>query len=259
MLTIYSFATTCRASSAYIVPSLLVFASFIYCLPAIPYAGESSYIFLLAALVLHVLSLHLPIAPGLNFIPAPRHTLPLATLLWTEFTATFRTIVLFYLPAFLLATYLLSIALVDSIPQGPDPNVLSLLAAPMDSRQVFVALWIIIVLLILISTGLLIMHKPSSTSPEQSCDPWDRYSQAVGHCARRVFIRVLTDYSTPYFFPAPFNLLQVILIRLPAAILHWTGGVKLQMVQDAEAILWRCTIGLVAMLVEGICLIWRSS
>lgn len=259
VLILYSFASICRASSAYIVPSLLAFVSFIYCLPAFPYAGESPYILLLAALVLHTISLHLPIAPGLNFIYAPRQSLPLATLLWAEFTTTFSTILLFYFPAFVLASYLLSVALADSIPQGPNPDVFRLLAAPMETRQAFVALWVVIVLLILISTGQLIMFKSSSNSSEQSSDPWDRYSRTIGLRARRRFVRVLTDYSTPYFFPVPLNLLQVLLIRLPAGILHWTAGVKLRMVQHVEAVLWRCTVGPIAMLVEGICLIWRSS
>lgn len=258
-LIVYSFASICRASSPYIVPSLLVFVSFIYCLPAFPYAGESPYIFILAALVLHILSLHLPIAPGLNFIMPPRQNLPLATLLWTEFTTTFSTILLFYFPAFLLASYLLSIALADSIPQGPDPDAFRLLAAPMETRQGFVALWIVIFLLIIVSTGQLIIFKSSSNFSDQPSDPWDRYSKPVGLRARRIFIRALTDYSTPYFFPVPFNLLQVLLIRLPSGVLHWTAGVKLRVVYHAEAVLWRVTVGPIAMLVEVVSLIWRSS
>lgn len=189
----------------------------------------------------------------------PRQNLPLATLLWTEFTTTFSTILLFYFPAFLLASYLLSIALADSIPQGPDPDAFRLLAAPTETRQGFVALWIVIFLLIIVSTGQLIIFKSSPNLSDQPSDPWDRYSKPVGLRARRIFIRALTDYSTPYFFPVPFNLLQVLLIRLPSGVLHWTAGVKLRVVYHAEAVLWRVTVGPIAMLVEVVSLIWRSS
>ncbi|KAH9025851.1 hypothetical protein EDB85DRAFT_2292086 [Lactarius pseudohatsudake] len=121
-------------------PFVLVAGAFFFSLPRNPLPGDTSYSVLLCALFLHVLLLHRPRTPSPNFLVSPEVTLPLATLLWHEFTRTLYPGVLFYLPATLLASFYLSVALEDSVPHFP---TLSTLAgpAPMEARVTFTLLW----------------------------------------------------------------------------------------------------------------------
>ncbi|TFY56405.1 hypothetical protein EVG20_g8934 [Dentipellis fragilis] len=207
----------------HIIPSILVILAFMSSLPSAPFAGETSYTILLFALVLHVLILHLPRPPSPNFFLAPDISLPLSTLLWYEFSRTLFPVLLFYLPAFLISTYLLSVAIADSFPHFP-PGLMLFASSPMETRQALLILWGIIYFLILASTALLVLFSASLLSlPQRPSSTWDRYSRPVGLQARRLFVATVTAYATPHPFPPPFNLLWVVFIWLPTTMLRVFG------------------------------------
>ncbi|KAI0321697.1 hypothetical protein OF83DRAFT_1050784 [Amylostereum chailletii] len=260
LLIIYSVASLCRLWTAYVVPCSLVALTFLFSLPATPLPGEITYGILLGSFVLHILLLHLPRTPSPNFLFAPEVTLPLSTLLWHEFTWTLYPALLFYFPAFLLSSYLLSVALMDSIPVFTVGTVFTLIrAAPMATREAFVALWATVILLILTSTTLLVLFSASVlSSSTYTSGPWDRYSQPVGQHARRIFVTAVLAYSSEHFFPPPFNLLQLVFIHPPVVILRLFGKRDLRFILRVESVLWRGTVGLCALVVAGIWL-WISS
>ncbi|KAI0053283.1 hypothetical protein FA95DRAFT_717743 [Auriscalpium vulgare] len=257
LLIIYSIASLCRSWNAYVVPCVLVSSAFILSLPSSPFPGDSSYSVLLVAFCVHIMLLHLPRTPSPNFILAPDVTLPLSTLLWYEFTRTLYPVVLFYLPAILVSTYFLSVALADSIPRFVVLPFTT--ASPMETREAFVLLWALIGFLVVSSTILLVLFSASmmATSP-RPLSPWDRYSQPVGYQARRIFTTAVITYSAPNFFPPPFNLLDLFFIRLPTVILRIAGRKDLSFMNRTRIILWRCTVAPIGLVVAG-CWLWAAS
>lgn len=245
LLIIYAVASLCRRWTSYAIPYLLVLSAFLSSLPSFPSSGDTSYILLLVALVLHILLLHLPRPPSPNFFVNAHISLPLSTLLWYEFTRTVCSALVFYFPAFLLSCYLVSLSLADSIPHFP--RIQNLIAAPIETRQAFAVLWAIVVYLICVSIGLLVLFSASLLSlSNRPSNPWDRFSRPVGLQARRIFIFTVAMYNTPYFFPPPFNLIQLIFIRLPVIALHLAGQKEPLFMRVVESMLWRCTVGFIS-------------
>ncbi|KAI0307846.1 hypothetical protein B0F90DRAFT_1621325 [Multifurca ochricompacta] len=259
LLIIYSTASLIRPPPTFLVaPFVLVTGAFFFSLPSTPLPGDTSYSILLGALILHVLLLHLPRTPSPNFLVSPEVTLPLATLLWHEFTRTLYPGILFYLPAAFLASFFLSVALEDSIPHFP--TALNLVGpAPMEIRMAFFTLWSILLLLMLASTALLVLFSASllPISSRMAC-PWDRYSVAVGLRSRRIFVAAVSGYSVPYYFPPPFNLLQVLFICTPRYLSRQFGWKESPVIEQFEGILWHFTTGLLGFLVAGCCWLWTT-
>lgn len=261
-LMIYSTASLLRPPLTFLVaPFVLVAGAFFSSLPQNPLPGDTSYSILLCALPLHVLSLHLPRTPSPNFLVSPKVTLPLATLLWHEFTRTLYPGVLFYLPATLVAFFFLSVALEDSIPHFLlTLSTLAGLPAPMEARVTFTVLWATLVFLMIVSSVLLVLFSASRLAPisSQAVCPWDRYSVAVGLRSRRIFATAVAAYSVPYHFPPPFNLLQVLLVHIPRRLLRLFGRKEAPVIEQVEGILWNLTTGLLAFVVAG-CWLWTAS
>ena len=258
LLMIYSAASLFRRPTFLIAPFAFVAGAFLFTLPSPPFPGDTSYSFLLGALLLHMLSLHLPRTPSPIFLLSPEVTLPLATVLWHEFTRTLYPCFLFFLPATILASFFLSIALEDSIPHFP--TVLTLLEpAPMEIRIAFSVLWIILMLFMMISAILLVLFNASflSTSSQQVCS-WDRYSVVVGLRSRRTFVTAVAAYSGPRYFPPPFNLLQILFIHSPRLSLQLFGWKDIPVTDQIEAVLWYLTTGPLAFMVAAVCWPWTG-
>jgi hypothetical protein len=241
LLMIYSTASLFRPPTLLVVPFAFVAGAFLFTLPSTPFPGDTSYSFLLGALLLNVLLLHLPRTPSPNFLLSPEIALPIATLLWHEFSRTLSPCVLFFLPATILASLFLSIALEDSIPRFPTTLMLVELA-PMETRVAFSFLWIILLLLMISSAVLLVLFSGSSISSRQ-VGSWDRYSVAVGLRARRIFATAVATYSVPYYFPPPFNLLQILFVHIPQILVQSFGWKVSPVAGQIERILWYSTTG----------------
>jgi hypothetical protein len=253
LLMIYSIASLLRPPKLPVAPFAFVAGAFFFTLRSAPFPGDTSYSFLLGALLLHVLLLHLPRTPSPIFLFTPKVTLPLATILWHEFTGTIYPCLLFFLPATILASFFLSIALEDSIPHFL--GVFTLLEpAPMETRITFFVLWIILVLFMIISAALLVLFNASflSTSSQPVCS-WDRYSVAVGLQSRRTFMAAVAAYSEPYYFPPPFNILQILFVHLPRLLLRLFGWKESPVTEQIEGVLWYLTTGPLTFVVVVVC------
>ncbi len=258
LLMVYSIASLLRPPMLPAAPFAFVAGAFIFTIPSTPFPGDTSYSFLLGALLLHVLLLHLPQTPSPIFLFSPEVTLPLAAVLWHEFTRTIYPCLLFFLPATTLASLFLSTALEDSIPQFP--RVLTLLEpAPMENRIAFSLLWITLVLFMMISATLLVIFNASflSTSFQPVCS-WDRYSVAVGLRSRRTFVTAVAAYSEPYYFPPPFNLLQILFVHIPRLLLRLFGWKESPATEQMEGVLWYLTTWPLTFVVVAVCWPWTG-
>ena len=258
LLIIYSIASLFRPPKLPVAPFAFVAGAFLFTLSSAPFPGDTSYSFLLGALLLHVLLLHLPRTPSQIFLVSPKVTLPLATVLWHEFTRTIYPCLLFFLPATILSFFFLSIALEDSVPHFL--GVFTVMTPrPIESRIVFSILWIILMLFMMISAALLVLFNASfiSTSSQPVCS-WDRYSVAVGLRSRRTFVAAVAAYSEPYYFPPPFNILQILFVHLPRLLLRLFGWKESLVTEQVECVLWYLTTGPLTFVVVVVCWPWTG-
>jgi len=204
---IYSLAAT-LGEPATCLPFLLVFLCFAISRSPVP--GETSYSLTLLAILLNILQLHLPYPSSPIHLLPPRDILPLSTFLLDGFTAISVPVILFFAPLLIISSYLLSSALVDTF------LTINLKPAPMEARTMFLSFCAFVLLLTITSLAFAILSSSQLTQGGSGpTDSWDRYSSRVGLQSRRVFVRTVAKYSSPFYFPVPFNLLPLILVRIP--------------------------------------------
>ena len=95
-------------SAAASIPSLLTLLAYLSCLPSVPRAQDIGYSMLHLAVALHLLQLHLPRAPSPLLLLPFDAAFPLATLIHRGIFRIFIPGVVFFVPALVLALYLLS-------------------------------------------------------------------------------------------------------------------------------------------------------
>ena len=204
---IYSLATILE-EPATSLPFFLVFLCFAVTRAPVP--GETSYTLTLLAILLNILRLHLPHPSSPIHLLPPRDIIPLSTFLLDGFTTISVPVILFFAPLLIISSYLLSSALVDTFP------TLSLKPAPMEARAMFLSFSAFVLLLTISSLTLAILSSSQLAQGNSGpTDRWDRYSPRVGLESRRIFVRTVAKYSAPLYFPVPFNLLSLVLVRIP--------------------------------------------
>ena len=208
---IYSLATTLK-EPATCLPFFLVFLCFVVSRAPIP--GETSYTLTILAILLNILQLHLPHPSSPIHLLPPRNILPLSTFLLDGFTTISAPVILFFAPLFIISSYLLSSALADALLTA------NLKPAPMEARAILLSFSCFVLLLAIsslafaiLSSGQLIQGNSGPT------DRWDRYSLRVGLESRKIFVRTVAKYSSPSYFPLPFNLLSLVLVRVPRVLI----------------------------------------
>ncbi|TFY68363.1 hypothetical protein EVJ58_g1067 [Rhodofomes roseus] len=240
VLMLYSFAKLSVRPAFTIIPYILVLGAFTSYLPQVPCPDDVAYGVLLFAFSWMIIDLHLPMSTSpLHLFPA-EIILPRSVLILHGISRVFIPTVTFFLPALLLSLFLLSTSLADLF---PDSLGTPFAPAPIESRVAFLSLFAVLFLLMVCSLVMLVLVYPSLAS-RPSSNPWDRCSKSIGLEARRFFIRTVVRYSAPYSFPAPLNLLQLI-VYLPVATLTFTGGVSTAIANGPglfERILWRMTV-----------------
>lgn len=219
---------------------LFVSLAFLIGFTLVPLPGSVSFIILLWIFVLHILRLHIPISPSPLFLFSHHRSLPLAAFLSHGLFRMIFPAVVFFLPGLLVASSLISFSLADWFSKGfvhplhiPSPS-------PMATRLTFLYLFAVILILLISSFFLL---ATTLFSPHQkSADPWDRYSPEVGHMARMALVDAIVPCAGLYKFPPPFNILHLLLIRIPrnGALLL---GIKAAWGGVAEKALWRVIVG----------------
>ncbi|KAJ3553179.1 hypothetical protein NM688_g3753 [Phlebia brevispora] len=240
LLVIYSFARLCQTWSIFTAPFVLLLVAFLSALPFAPSSEDTSYSVILLSLSLHVLQLQLPYPPGPLHLFPPDQALPVAILIWHGVSRVFFPVVIFFLPGLMLALFLLSTSLSDTLFQ---PFVLlTLHPSPMEARTVFLVLFALLFILLLCSLLVLALIYPSVTFGPPAISVWDRYSRSIGVEARRNFARTVIMYSNAYRFIPPFNILEFMLSQFPALLLRLTGRKRAESWPiGPRQILWRIT------------------
>lgn len=209
-IVIYSLATVLE-DPVTCLPFFLVFLCFVVSRAPVP--GEISYTLTLLAILLNILQLHLPHPSSPIHLLPPRDILPLSTFLLDGFTTISVPVILFFAPLLIISSYLLSSALVDTF------LTINLEPAPMEARAMFLSFSAFVLLLTISSLAFAIL---SFSQPVQGnsgpIDRWDRYSLRAGLKSRKIFVRTVAKYSSPSYFPVPFNLFPLVLVRIPQII-----------------------------------------
>lgn len=246
ILTFMSAASLARRWSTHTLPAMLVFPAFVTTLPSVPLPGNVSFSVLHTALLLQLVLLHLPNSPSLPAMVKPESAIPLSTLFSRGATRIVIPVALFFFPVLLLATFLVSASLVDT-PLSVLTN--SLEVSPMDSRFSFFFLFITVIMTLLGGLGVTLVMFPTLSSSTISTSRWDRYSREIGLHARRSFVEALVQYE-PYYFPVPFNLLQLI-VRVPCMVFSGLGHPVTPYIKSMERVLWRFSVGLIGVVISG--------
>lgn len=258
MMILYALAKLYDRPRFSILPHVLVFGSFVVHLPRVPHPEDFAFGILLFAFSWMVVDLHLPWSTSpLHLVPAEL-ILPRSVLILHGVSRVFLPVVTFFLPALLLSLFLLSTSLADLFPNSV---AIVLAPAPMESRIAFLSLFAVLFLLMICSLIMLITVYPTFAS-KAMLSPWDKYSRPIGLEARRFYIRTVVQYSDPYFFPAPFNALRL-LIRLPEMVATVFGdrgsASRVPAIRLVERVVWRVTIAPLAVVFGAIWLWgWKS-
>ena len=208
---IYSLATTLEAPAT-CLPFFLVFLCFVVSRAPIP--GEATYTLTILATLLNILQLHLPLPSSPIHLLPPRLILPLSAFLLDGFTAVSIPVILFFAPLLAVASYLLSSALADVL------LTTSLKPAPMEARAMLLTFSGFVLLLTVSSLAFAILSSSQRAQGNSGpTDSWDRYSLRVGLKSRRIFVRTIAKYTSPSYFPLPFNLLSLVLVRIPRVLI----------------------------------------
>lgn len=213
-------------------PFLLVFLCF--AISRAPAPGEVSYTLTLFAVLLNILQLHLPYPSSfIHFLP-PRIILPLSTFLLDGFTTVSIPVVLFFTPLLVISSYLLSSALADVYP------TFSLQPAPMEARTLFLSFCALVLLLTISSLAFAILSSSQlAQGTSGPTDRWDRYSLRIGLESRKILVRTVAKYSSPSYFPVPFSLLSLVLVRIPKILVFQLRKLEWIMIfEKLETALW---------------------
>ncbi|KAH7883758.1 hypothetical protein F5I97DRAFT_1895329 [Phlebopus sp. FC_14] len=224
---------------------MAVFLAFLLTLPSVPLPGSLAFTSLHIALILHVLSLHLPDTPGLALFLQPRTTLPLTVLVVQSTLRITLPATLFFLPVFLFSSFLVSASLADS--PFSVFGTSAVVPAPMDTRLWFFIFFVLVTIALLLSVA--VSYSVAYTFSLVSTEPWDRYSQPVGLLARKIFYRAVVRHTCHTFFP-PFNLLRLFVI-IPSFCLSRLGYPPIPGAKAVETTMWRLSIGLLGAIAAG--------
>lgn len=254
VLILYPMTSLARPWSLSTTPFLLVFLALLVCLPTVPFPGDTTFTILLLALAFHLWQLHSSCTPSPIFLFPVEKGLPLRTFLGQSTSRILFPALMFFLPVLLLTAFLLSISLADTFLQVIYLHFSSLGPAPMETRSALLTLFGVETLLLAISLSILALSFSSrALPPDRPADAWDHYSTPVGLDARRSFARAVAAYPTPYTFPPPFSIIRLLLIQVPSVVFHLIGLDSLYpYLETVERILWRITVGPVALVVAGL-------
>ncbi|KAF7356810.1 hypothetical protein MVEN_01016400 [Mycena venus] len=236
LLMVFSSSILIRPWTIFTVPFAMTLIIFLFSLPAVPFASDISFNFLLLAFVFHTFQLHFSSPPSPLYLFKVDHSLPFAHFLGHGFYRIIFPLTLFFVPIFILGTSWLSMALADTF--FTDPAFISLLPTPMQTRTTVLFMFFALLAAFCSSLFIFVVY---GRHLDPNASGWDAYSSAVGLAARASFVRTVISYSSPYTFPAPFSLLQAILIAGPSFVLNRLG-LHLSFAR-AEKILWRTTVG----------------
>ncbi|KAJ6485943.1 hypothetical protein C8R45DRAFT_998527 [Mycena sanguinolenta] len=239
LLMVFSASILIRPWTLFTVHFAITLLIFLFSLPTVPFASGVPFNFLLLGLVLLSFQLHMSSPPSPLYLFKVDVTLPFAHFIANGFYHIIFPLVLYFVPIFILGSSWLSMALEDTFFAEP-----AFIALPTPIQTRTTVLFVFFAMITAISCSLFIfVVQGRHLDPDAS--GWDAYSAKVGLAARASFVRTVISYSSPYTFPAPFSLLQALIITGPSFVCDRLGrrlGFQPSFGQ-AQKLLWRMTVG----------------
>lgn len=206
ILVTLAFSTIIRPGHPYAGNAALNLLAFLISLPAVPFPNDLCFALLLLSAFVSILRLHVPSIPSPLLLLPPMSTLPLATAIDQGSSRFYSPIVLFFLPLFLLSSFLLSLSLENTFFVYANADIIARSVTPMETRLAFLILFAIVAMIIIPSSFFIIATSPPSSDTHISA--WDRFTPAVSQGSRKIFIKAVVQYASEHPFPIPFNLIQ---------------------------------------------------
>ncbi|KAK7460686.1 hypothetical protein VKT23_009401 [Stygiomarasmius scandens] len=218
------------------IPFYLTLFAFLFALPSVPFPENASFSFMLISVFILLFQFHLLRTPSPLLLFSRSRTLPFVTFLHYGVSRTIGSLLLFFLPAFLVSVLLSSLA---DTPFPPFRLQRAMITAPIETRVAYLFLSSVVITIFIIC---FLITIPLSVSYTSSTDTWDRYSVAIGNAARATFFREVVKYSQSYYFPSPFNCVHLVFIRIPTLAFR-TFRVAPAAMEGFERMVWRITVG----------------
>jgi len=207
-----------------------------------PRINDSTYILFLFSLSTHVIQIQLPLYPSPILLFPSVRTLPISCIFYTIVTQIFLPAILFFLPIFLLVSFLLSLSLSDVFIILRPHTLFE--PAPENARFAFVILGSLILALFSSLITYMVLASPTVAPIRRAILTWDAYGTKVGLATRRAFYGAVRHYSRPFHFPAPLNILEVLIIRIPCLLLRAfkRGELASRVENTLKPVLWTFTV-----------------
>ncbi|CDO72310.1 hypothetical protein BN946_scf184977.g7 [Trametes cinnabarina] len=252
LLMTYTLSKLMRPWSSATAPPFLALFAFVICLPYAPAPNTFTFFLLLTTFCWEILLLHFSVLPSPLLLFRPDWILPFAVLARRSVAKLFSPTA-FFVPALIACLLMLQFAMLDR-PQVLFTTLHS--AAPTDSLVAYFSLFTTFLLFLMCAfTYSVLVHPFLATlqGTPATRSPWDRYTEAVGLEARRTFVHAVVTYATPYYFPPPVNLAQILLVRVPQIVLQAMGkrGNGARLLTLVQRVLWRLIVGPAAVLLSG--------
>jgi hypothetical protein len=244
-------------------PFLVTFVAFVWrMLDTSPSTYSYCLMLLTLALFQHALFLLLPQPPSLLLLTPHSALFPLSSMLLHLLTDVVGPIILFFIPIFFALVVVLAMAF--EIPFLTNDFFIPLQTGSevMTIVIFYIICTLFVIMLIFIPYLIAITACNSSLAVAQPGVPasWNAYGPRAGLAIRQHFYLALRYYSSPYFFPAPLNLVPIFFIALPCVGLRLIRQRRAaQRLEDiVKPILWNVLV-LPFALLFGVVWGWRRS
>ncbi|KAJ8495841.1 hypothetical protein ONZ51_g1487 [Trametes cubensis] len=249
ILLVYTLSRLLRPWSRATIPSFLVFYSFALNFPQKVAFGSFTFTLLLLALYWEIVLLHFPVLPSPLLLAPPDLILPLSTLARRSLSWLFIPAVLF-IPGLFVSFFMLQLEMTPFLSRfGPG-------LIPTDRSATYLLLFMTFLLFLYCAIIYSVLAHPflaAGQGYKPDMDRWDRYTESVGLEARKGFFHAVRRYGTAYYFPAPFNLIQVLAARIPRFILvTLRRNVAAESITSVDKALWRIVVGPIAVVISGL-------
>ncbi|KAL5533676.1 hypothetical protein ACEPAG_136 [Sanghuangporus baumii] len=231
---------------------ILTLVTLLSALPYMPRRQENSFNVLLFCFFMHVVQLLLPFSPSISLLAPRSVTYTVALMLRNLFAVVLIPALTFFIPII----FALLLILVASL------NEIFMRVTGLATFDLFLFTAWCSGLLFTCLTAYMTLST-SSLAPAKFHHPdvpasWNSYGPNVGISLRHRFCRLVSAYSRPHFFPAPFNLIPVVLVYLPRGILFIFRDkyLRARLKTTVEPVVWRIFV-MPLTFIFGIVWLWR--
>ncbi|TEB39186.1 hypothetical protein FA13DRAFT_1725160 [Coprinellus micaceus] len=209
--------------------------------PGLPQPGDGFFDILLFTFSLHILTLHRPFTSSLLYIHELSSSIPRVGFVHRSLVDGVAPSLFYFFLPFVASIVLLSLSLDGDLFRAaviPFASLSSVIPAPMETRNTFLAIVLVILLGLFFSIFATTATVPTARTSQST---WDRYGTDLGYWARTVAVSVCSQYDPPYLYPPPFNLLRLVVVFPLHFLLKWSGQPS-DLVKRVDQYVWRFTV-----------------